>query len=126
MKMQIQLLKIIVDMLNQLSEDQLNDLMSKKARLKLEYPKKQDESQLMVMPINDICSKLDTLQSREDAYTFFGSLSITKNDLKNIAKHYDIPLASKDTNSILIDKIIENVIGSKLRFDALLNTNLNG
>lgn len=125
MKDQIQLFKVVIDVLNQLSEEQLNDLVSKKARLRLEYPKKPEESQSALMPIDEICVKLDAFQSREEAYAFFEGLTITKADLKNIAKQYNIPLASKDTNAQLIEKIIENVVGSKLRFDALLNTNLN-
>lgn len=125
MKEQIQFLKIVIDMLSQLTEDQLNDLATKKARLRLEYPKKLEESQPTLMEMEEIFKKLDSFKSREDAYTFFEGFVTTKTDLRNIAKHYNIPLASKDTNAQLIEKIVENVIGSKLRFDALLNTNLN-
>ena len=43
-----------------------------------------------------------------------------------MAKKYGVPIGSKETNSQIIDKIIENVVGSKLKFDALLNTDLKG
>lgn len=40
------------------------------------------------------------------------------------AKKYNIPLGSKETNSQIVEKIVENIVGSKLKFDVLLNTNL--
>lgn len=55
---------------------------------------------------------------------YINSLSLLKVDLKENAKKYNIPLGSKETNSQIIKKIVENVIGSKLRFNALLSTDL--
>ena len=57
---------------------------------------------------------------------YITSLELLKSELKAIAQKYNIPIGSKDTNTQIIDKIIENVVGSRLKFDALLNTNLKG
>lgn len=55
---------------------------------------------------------------------YITNLHLIKKELKAIAKKYNIPLGSKETNEQIVEKIIENIVGSKLRFDALLNTDL--
>ncbi|MDD2957181.1 MAG: hypothetical protein PHR92_01435 [Lachnospiraceae bacterium] len=125
MKEQIKLLRLILDIFEGLSEDQLRDLLDKKAKIKIEYPKPQDCQLKFGVLHDEVFVKLDSLTSRDDATEYFKGLNLTKASLKEIADHYSIPLGSKDTNTQIVEKIIENVIGSKLRFDALLNTNLN-
>lgn len=127
MKTQIQLLKIVFDFLNSLSEEQLKMLINKKARLEFvseESIKKETKS--VQICVDEICQNLERFSTREEAVEYITNLSLLKADLKAIAKKYDIPIGSKDKNNQIMDKIIENIVGSRLRFDALLNTNIKG
>lgn len=123
MKDQVQLLKIVFDFLDRLSEEQLQLLLSKKAKIKLEMEKEINVSTTQVC-LEEVCSKIEEFTSREEAIEYMNVLSLLKADLKVIAKKYNIPLGSKETNGQIVEKIIENVVGAKLKFDALLNTDL--
>lgn len=127
MKVEVQLLKIVFDFLDSLSEEQLKMLIAKKARLDFiaEKPIKKETKSIQIC-VDEICGKLEKISTREEAIGYITSLSLLKSELKAIAKKYDIPIGSKDTNNQIVDKIIENIVGSRLRFDALLNTNLKG
>ncbi|MFG6367490.1 MAG: hypothetical protein K1W16_03525 [Lachnospiraceae bacterium] len=125
MKEQIQLFKIVFDFLDNLSEEELQLLISKKARLNLEIEKTiTEESKPMHVCVEKICEKIEGFSTREDALEYITGLSLLKAELKAVAKKYDIHIGSKETNNQIAEKIIENVVGSKLRFDALLNTDL--
>lgn len=124
MKEQIQLLKIVFEFLDHLSEEQLKLLMTKKAKLRLEVDKDPVEVPAVQIGIDEVCDKIETYTTREEAIKYVDSLALLKADLRSIAKKYNIPLGSKETNQQIIEKIVENVVGSKLKFDALLNTDL--
>ncbi len=127
MKDQVQLLKIVFDFLDNLSEEQLKMLIAKKAKLNLEVEKvTANETKSLEICVDEICEKMEGFSTREDALEYLTGLSLLKTDLKAIAKKNGIPIGSKDTNNQIVDKIIENVVGSRLKFDALLNTNLKG
>lgn len=125
MKEQVQLLKIVYDFLNRLSEEELELLVTKKAKLCLEKGKEKKVTEHTTqVSIEEICKKIEGFEKREEAQEYINGLALHKNDLRAVAKQYNIPIGSKETNAQMIAKIIENVVGAKLRFDALLNTDL--
>lgn len=124
MKEQVQLLKIVFDFLDRLSEEQLQLLLLKKAKIKFEMEKEIINAPTTQVCLEEVCSKIEAFTTREEAIEYINTLSLLKADLKIIAKKYNIPLGSKETNGQIVEKIIENVVGSKLKFDALLNTDL--
>jgi len=124
MKDQVQLLKIVFDFLNNLSEEQLKLLIEKRARLNVEMEKTVTAKSEVSIPVDEICERINGFSTREEALEYITGLSLLKSQLKAIAKKYDIPIGNKETNNQIAEKIVENVIGSKLRFDALLNTDL--
>lgn len=124
MKDQVQLLKIVFDFLNNLSEEQLKLLIEKRARLNVEMEKTVTAKPEVSIPVDEICERINGFSTREEALEYITGLSLLKSQLKAIAKKYDIPIGNKETNNQIAEKIVENVIGSKLRFDALLNTDL--
>ncbi len=126
MKEEIKLFKILLDTIDKLSEEELSALLSGKAHLKFEPSGEQKSYELVDVIPNDFLTQLESCSSRESAQKLFDESNFSKVTLKAIAKHYSIPIGSKDTNSQLTGKIIEIVIGSKLKYDTLLNTNLNG
>lgn len=125
MKEQVQLLKIVLDFLDQLSEEQLVLLIEKKARLKLETEKNPPkEPKTTEVDAAEVCKRLECCSTREEAMQYMAEVSLSKAGLKAVAKKYNISLGSKDRRDQIAEKIVENVVGSRLRFDALLNTDL--
>lgn len=129
MKEQIQLMKLVFDTFNKLSTTQLDDLLAKKAQLKLIYPeekkvKNEISNNEIDKIVNEISNELKQADSRDKAESILNNRTINKQMLKLISKKYNISLNGKDSNTVIIEKIIENVVGSKIKFDALLNTDL--
>lgn len=133
MKDTLKIMKFIIDFLDQLSESELSDVINNKVKLRLEYTssnkhginkveKGTSAKSIGENEIKDICNGLEKLSSRELAIEYLEKYNITKVTLKAIANRYNIPVTTKDTNAKLINKIVEGVVGSKLRFDALLDT----
>jgi len=125
MKNDILLMKIVVDFLSQLDNSQIEDLLNKRARLKLEVTAKNKAAITNEGSISEVCNSLEQKTSREDACSYLYTLNLNKTTLKLLVKHYNIPLASKATNTQMTDAIVEAVIGSKLRYDALYNTDFS-
>lgn len=125
-KDEIKLIKIIADILDGLSEEQLAAILEKKARLKFEPTTVQKADEIVDELSNDFYVQFEMCQSRESAQKLFDTSNFQKSTLKSIAKHYGVPVGSKDRNQQIVSKIIETVIGSKIKFDTLLNTNLSG
>lgn len=125
MKEEIKLIKIVLDMLDELTEEEISAIITKNARLKLEFPNTRTLSKSASTFSNDFYFQLENCPSRETAQELFTTSNLKKVELKEIAKHYSIPIGSKENNQQIINKIIETVIGSKIKFNTLLNTNLN-
>ncbi|GFR34798.1 hypothetical protein [Thermobrachium celere] len=121
MKETLNLFKITIDFLCSLEEEQLMDLKNGKAKLRIEYPKLKKKKSNKKDNIIDVCYNLELIKTREAAVDYLKSCNLSVNDLKIIAKEYNIPITSRDKKITLIEKIVEGIVGSKLRFDALLN-----
>lgn len=148
------LIKIVLDFLDCLEDSQIEDLLNKRAYLKLEScsnkvsiaqntkevsadstcesleAKKtkndaQIYSEVQKVSIDSICETLEVKTTRDDAQAYLIELNLTKSILKLLVKHYKIPLTSKATNAQMIDAIIEAVVGAKIRYEALYNTDLS-
>lgn len=115
---------MVFDFLDRLSEEQLQLLLTKKAKIKLEIEKEIMDEPTTRVCLEEVCDRIEGFATREDVMQYINGMSLLKSDLKAIAKRYNIPVGSKDTNQQIIEKIVENVVGAKLRFDALLNTGL--
>lgn len=151
------LIKIVLDFLNRLEDSQIEDLLNKRAYLKLESCSNKviiaqttkevsadltcesldakttkDDAQVCSevqkaekVSIDSICETLEAKTTRDDAQAYLMELNLTKSVLKLLVKHYKIPLTSKATNAQMIDAIIEAVVGAKIRYEALYNTDLS-
>ena len=129
MRKDLKLFKIVYDFLEQLTDEQLKLLVSDKAKLQLEIAEKTlSPTELvplqMPVPLEEIRTKLENFSSREEATAYLEQLSLHKRELKAIAENNNIPLSSKETNEQMIKTIVENTVGAKLKFDALLNIDL--
>lgn len=129
MRKDLKLFKIVYDFLEQLTDEQLKLLVSDKAKLQLEITEKIlpiAEPVPLQMPIHleEIRTKLENFSSREEATAYLEQLSLHKRELKAIAQNNNIPLSSKETKEQLIKTIVENTVGARLKFNALLNIDL--
>lgn len=68
---------------------------------------------------NVIVEKLEGFSNREDGLKFLEELSLTKENLQKLAKSIDIPIFNNYTKQQLIEKIIEQTIGYRLRSQAI-------
>jgi viroplasmin and RNaseH domain-containing protein len=122
------LLKIFFDSLGELSSKRLEELAEGKLVIKFEYlqdevkkktpPKAQSKAESVP---DEVCEKVNSFTSREAAREYLENLNYKKSQLIEIARYFKIFLVSNDTKALIISKIIEGVVGSKLRFAALLD-----
>ena len=124
LKNSVQLSSVVFGFLATLSEEQLEALVNEKAKLKLDYGSEARSVKKPAADIEHLCAFLKTVETREKAKTHFEELRIDKSTLLEVAKHYNIPLMSKDSKAQLLDKIIEATVGSRLRSDAIFRTKL--
>jgi len=124
-KESLQILKIVYGFLSSLTDEQLNNLVTKKARIKYENTRTVKPLKKIVADVDKICSEIDAMTTCEQAREYLDDLNLDRAALIEITKHYSIPIRSKETNTQLLDKIVENTVGSKLRYNTLLNVKLH-
>lgn len=122
MKEYIALQKVIIDFIDQLSEEQISDLLSRKAKLKVETTESRKKT--YNFDIGGITSKLDDFESRQEAEEYISSISPNVDLLRQLSRHYSIPNYSKLKSQDMIEKIIAATVGTKERHKALYETNL--
>lgn len=69
--------------------------------------------------VSESISLLNSMQSREEAYSYFSSSDLKKADLEAICKKMDLPFTKKENIKALQEKIIEGTVGYKLRSQAI-------
>lgn len=121
MKESIAVFKIVCDFLDRCSEDDLVLLRTGKAKIKIEYQKEKAVHQEANTSISEILDEVTQLTTIEGAKAYFSERRYNKAVLKKIAENNNISVSSKETNEQIINRIIDILIGSKLRYDALLN-----
>lgn len=131
MKETVKLFKFIINFIDELSDDDIQAILDNRASLKLQYKKAQKRRDNACIKkvkknvdVDEVRNKLEVMNSREEAEKYLVDLKLNKESLKQIAKLYNIAITTKDTNNRLIYKIVEGIVGSKLKFEVLLNTNL--
>lgn len=68
-----------------------------------------------------LLSILDEMRSREEARSFLMRDTPSRNVLIHAAKLRDMHVAKSDTVSVLIEKLVSNVVGAKLDSHAIRN-----
>lgn len=127
MKETVTLLTLVFNFIDGLEEGDINALLSKKARLAILYTQKEktdSETALSLEQINEIAHNIESYSARNDAIEYLKDLNLKKDELIKIAKQFEISIKKKDSNANLVNLIIEGVVGSRLRYDALLHTNI--
>lgn len=87
----------------------------------------------VIQPVNEVytfaeteaCARyvqeLQLMTSRQQCMEYFDKLNLQKKDLEGILKSLGVPFNKKDNKSKLQSKIIESIVGKKLRDEAIIN-----
>ena len=69
--------------------------------------------------VSEAITFLNSIQSREEASSYFSTNDLKKADLEAICKQLDLPFTKKESMKTLQEKIIEGTVGYKLRSQAI-------
>lgn len=121
----ISVLKVTSKILESLTENQCNNILSGKGKIIYEDISKDNIKPKVENPnIELYINKIENYDSREEAHNFIQELNLKKVELVEIAKQLKIHLNKSDKKDIIVKKIVETTIGSKLRNDAIKNIDL--
>jgi hypothetical protein len=71
-----------------------------------------------------IGAKLQGMSSREDVISYLAGMTYTVTELRALCEANDVTYRKSDKKDRLIDRIAEDLVGSRLRHNALLTTKL--
>lgn len=69
--------------------------------------------------VSEAITFLNSMQSREEASSYFSTNDLKRADLESICKQLDLPFTKKENMKTLQEKIIEGTVGYKLRSQAI-------
>ena len=69
--------------------------------------------------VSEAITFLNSMQTREEASSYFSTNDLKKADLEAICKQLDLPFTKKENMKTLQEKIIEGTVGYKLRSQAI-------
>ena len=120
------LLVAFADALDSMDDREFNLLIGGKARLRLVEPNRNTKAQALEDScldgvISDMAQRLSVSESRESAATLLASINHPrrKKFLLLLAKSCGIRVESKDSIARIEQRLIENVVGSKLDSEAI-------
>lgn len=109
--------------LNKLPQAVVKEIENGEKRIEINVistPKESDEPILQnSVVVSESISLLNSMQSREEAYSYMSSSDLKKADLEAICKQLDLPFTKKENIKTLQEKIIEGTVGYKLRSQAI-------
>lgn len=113
----VKTLKVLVDYLDGLSEQDIKALMNKNAKLKVEYNNKNsisnrtmNEKVVRETDVIFIGKRLEIINSKDEGEYYLRELKITKSELIALANEYKISTSPRDTSEKLISKIVDGII----------------
>lgn len=76
--------------------------------------------------LDNLIARLNQYSSREDAASFLVNSKLTKAVLQDLCKSLKVHVLKSDTKDRLIQKIVESLVGARLRSEAIRHTDLKG
>ena len=114
MEKSIKIIDIVFKTISKLSDDEIEGIINREGKLVYvkdeKVIKKENGNGKNVL---SLCDELDKVFSRDDVYKILNKGSLKKNDIVNIANHYDIKVLKSYTKARIIDSIVESVVGIK-------------
>lgn len=118
------LFKIIANTVDSLDENQIYLLLSGDGELAFNLKKINNRNELDSSIIEGIVSELDACKDRESAKSALERIQ-SKDILAKISKSLNLYITKNDKREQIEDKIIERIVGSKLRTQAIEGVQLN-
>jgi hypothetical protein len=121
------ILKIVAKFISTMSQQDLRDLASGVATLKLvrrERPARQVEMAIgapgnTVPYYEKLRDELGSVESTIDGHRILRDAQLTRSELEKFARSLDLPVTKKDSIARLEEKIVESLIGSRLNSRAV-------
>jgi hypothetical protein len=113
--------------LQKVSEEELTDISSGKARIKIDIINKSPASKKSISSNIDyerVKSEMNSIQTREEGIEYLNYHCKTKKELTSLARTIDVHVQKTDKVDQLKEKIIESTIGFKLRSAAIQNKSI--
>ncbi len=118
---------ILAKELQKFSDEELADILSGKAKIKVDIINNSSTSKKAIvhdMDYQKIKSDLNLFQNREKGLEYLNLQCKTKKELTTLAKIIDIHVQKTDKTDQLREKIIESTIGFRLRSAAIQNNSI--
>lgn len=87
-----------------------------------------ESSKLSAEEISGLVPQLQECQSRDEVRSILNNdpRILLKNNLEQLAKQVGVHINKHDKREAIEEKIVESIVGTKLRSDAILGLNLKG
>lgn len=93
---------------------------SAKLKLVVEAPTLKKEMPIVTsVKTDELRSKLEQCKSRDEARAILGELKMSKKELQRVSRELDLPVPRDDDTERLVDRIVESVVGFRLRSMAI-------
>lgn len=93
---------------------------SAKLKLVVETPPvKKELAAATSVKADDLRAKLEECKSRDEARAILGELKMSKKELQRVSRELDLPVPRDDDAERLVDRIVESVVGFRLRSMAI-------
>lgn len=125
----LELVSLALTTISQLNVREVNSLLNKEATL-IVKPVKRKERKINKVDTKELghiekhTQVISSFNTREEAKAYFNSIKLKKEDLVILCKLMAVHINKSDKKEEIINKIIESVVGSKLRIEAIKNTTL--
>lgn len=119
------LLRIFVATVESLDRKQIDQLLSGNAKLGLVAGKKKDNARSKISDQTGILERLNNAKDRNDARRVLEEVT-NKDALSALARTLKVHVIKTDRKEVIESKIVEFIIGGKLRTEAIRSLNLKG
>lgn len=118
----VSLLRLVAKELQALTPDQRQQLSAGTAKLKLLFEASNTKKEVATstsVNANELRAQLEECKSRDDARGVLGNLKLSKKELQRISRELDLPVPRDDDAERLVDRIVESIVGFRLRSMAI-------
>ncbi len=120
------IIDLVFKTISKLSDEEIEELINKEAKLVYTQKSKSNNKNINSdSKILNICDKLNSIKSKEEAYKLLNDKSIKKDMLIDIAKHMDIHVLKSYNKAKIIDRLIESTVGLSIDRDSINNVDIN-
>lgn len=117
------IIDLVFKSVSKLSDEEIKKLINKEAKL-VYIEKTKGNNKNINSKILDICDKLNSINSKEEAYKLLNDKSIKKDMLMDIAKHIDIHVLKSYNKSKIIDRLVESTVELNVDRNSISNLDI--